>query len=603
MSDISVFLWIAVFAILVDGIKVMVEIFCTRKKRVQRPSLDRDQVTAVVVAYNESEKIVKTIRSIAKNFKNVILADDGSTDRTAEIVKAAAPEVSAISFPHGGKTQTQKLALESVTTPYVIFFDADVTLAENFCCPDISAYTASAFNVVPIGDYREGLGLQNILIDLQKLEYAKSMTIGRRFQGAAASVHCISGAAGLFETERVKKLAKFHSGVFQGEDLERTMLELVADGRVDFCDSRVETSVPATLISLMKQRLVRWWPGLWRNLPFFLKIIFKRQVSFRLRFEMFYQFFSAILDPLKILSFLMLIGSGEWPILTFVYGLYLLLEIVIFYRLQGELSLKNPLTTLIVFPFYNLFQIFLRVGALLIYVWKRLNRDWEPVKTTITFSLLFLISSLAKAEEEKAGKDGLLQLRYESIKDSNGRSYSGAGLYLGYQDLYFEAINLNHDYERYGAGGYFKVGDVTLNPELRWRFDTIEAFVPKLIAEKSLSGNIVGRLGAQYLNGDDRKVLPQMGFDYYYGDANFSSFDVYREYGNDQTFGVLRVKNRLTSGDWKWDIGATLNTESNPGFFTSFSWKNLYVGYSFAKNLENYDFDRQTFSIGLSLGF
>ena len=119
--EFLVLLWIAAIAIVVDGIKVFLEILGTRKPCSNQPFLLTDQVTVVITAFNESEHIVKTIHSVKKHFPRIIIADDGSTDFTAEIVKAIDSDVVVISFPHGGKVLTQQLALKNVTTPYVMF--------------------------------------------------------------------------------------------------------------------------------------------------------------------------------------------------------------------------------------------------------------------------------------------------------------------------------------------------------------------------------------------------------------------------------------------------------------------------------------------------
>jgi len=604
--EFLVLLWIAAIAIVVDGIKVFLEILGTRKPQQDKPSLPADQVTAVITAYNESEHIVKTIRSVKKHFHNVIFADDGSTDFTAEIVKAADPSITVVKFPHSGKVRTQQAVMKNITTPYVIFFDADIRLEDGFNCPDINGYTATAFKVEPIDNYQKGKLLQSYLLDTQKYEYAKSMNIGRRFQGSTASVHCVSGAAGLFKTERIKKFAEFHSGIFQGEDLERTMIELVADGKVLFCESRVATDVPVTILSLIKQRLFGWWPGLWRNLPFFLKIMFKKRTPLRLRLEMAYQVISTITDPLKIASFIFLLLRQEWMILSFFYCLYLLMEFIVFFRIKNDVPLKNPSVTILFFPLYNVFQMFIRGAALLVYLWKRLCGKWRGVRTAITFSFFVLFAPvLAIADDEEEKINLTVQPRYEIIKDSNGRNLDGFGCFLGYKRLYADVVRLDDNYERLTFGGYFRIENFEVNPEVRFRIDDLEATVPKLTIEKNLSDGFVGRVACQYiLSNEEHLGLPQVGFDFYYGDSDFLSVDLYQEYGNDKIANGLKIKNRLVSENLSFDFGITMSDEGSNGFFTSLFWrKTIFIGYSFTEKFENYDFDRQMLIFGITAKF
>lgn len=361
MTALSAIFWAIITALLVDGIKILAEILYGRKARPPTGCLSNDQVTAIIAARNESKQIAATIHSVRRHFKNIIVADDGSTDNTSEIAKVADPNVMVISLPARGKTAAQHSVLAEVSTPYVLFLDADVSISESFQIPDIQDNTACAFNIVPTGE--------GYLVDLQKYEYAKSMIISRKFQSTGSCVHCVSGAAGLFKTERLRELAKFHSGIFVGEDLERTLIELSANGKIIFHEAMVETEAPETFFRLAKQRIFGWWPGLWRNVPLIVKILFKRNAPFILRLEMVYALFSLFTDPLKIFSLAILLISGAWQVLLAVYLLYLVFDSGIFLYIREKIALKNPVRTIILFPIYSLMQIFFRTGALFTYLY------------------------------------------------------------------------------------------------------------------------------------------------------------------------------------------------------------------------------------------
>jgi len=61
----------------------------------------------------------------------ILIADDGSTDRTAELAQARAaanPDIAVLTVPHGGKAQTLTAALKQVRTPLMATVDADTLL-------------------------------------------------------------------------------------------------------------------------------------------------------------------------------------------------------------------------------------------------------------------------------------------------------------------------------------------------------------------------------------------------------------------------------------------------------------------------------------------
>lgn len=84
-------------------------------------------VTVIIPAYNEEDLIVSTLRSVkgAAFAKRILVIDDGSTDRTAEL--AASEDVEVITLqPNRGKGGALNFAATLVATPVVIFLDADL---------------------------------------------------------------------------------------------------------------------------------------------------------------------------------------------------------------------------------------------------------------------------------------------------------------------------------------------------------------------------------------------------------------------------------------------------------------------------------------------
>lgn len=350
--------------VLIDAIKLLVEVLSkpSEYEYVFEPSL----VTVIIPSYNGRGTILKTLETTKNIFsqRQILVANDGSTDGTSEIVESKFPEVRVINLPHGGKTKAIREALKYVKTPYVLLLDDDAIISKDFRCPTSlmnSECSAVAFNVVPIK--------KSVLISLQKHEYAKAMQIGRKFQNKTKSVMCISGAAGFFFTNRLKKILKLHSNIFQGEDLENTLLELILNGKVIFVEETVYTLVPENLMDLAKQRIKSWWPGLYRNLPLLIKIFLRPDTSWRLRWNIAYEVYNCFFAPLKLFSLVVVVINQLWLILGVLYLFYLFLEIVGYIKVRSSLSPYTPLV-LLIYPLYGLLQMIFYNGGLLFFIWK-----------------------------------------------------------------------------------------------------------------------------------------------------------------------------------------------------------------------------------------
>lgn len=607
-------LWTIVLAIafiwLVDGIKIFLETFSKYHNR--EFESDPKTVTAIIPCFNEEKNILKTLYSLVRILRpeNIIVADDGSTDHTVERIRESGLNVRISAGVHGGKVAAIKRALKKVLTPYVLLWDADSVPGENFSLPTslLEEQTAVAFNVMPVKNASSRWG--KLLNDLQSHEYAKSMQIGRRAQDKVESVHCVSGAAGLFRTDRLSRFTEFHSGVFPGEDLERTLIELVAAGRVVWVDRLVKTAAPPTFRKLAKQRILGWWPGLWRNLLFFFIILFKKGAPWRLRLEMAYQLFCLITDPLKIISLIGMVMGRQWLILGTIFSVYFILEVFVYFRMRNG-YLDRRWQTFIVYPFYNLVQMAFRIAALPVFIWRRMIKmEWKGVQTKILAALVMVIfcslPNFSRAENEKWE----IQLKYQIVQDSNKtmkRTMNDTDIFISYQKKFYLDIETSDgtrngkSLERLNIGGYFKIGDIVINPDIRIREHDV---TPKVTFEKPLFKPFVGRISYAHVIGFGSESFPAIGagMDYYYGDYNRVSFDIVKEFG--RKYGsTFILKNHLQKKDWWLDIGGAITNFGDPGVFGRIGYKWLFLEVSSYKKYDYEKFDRTFIGMGIKLKF
>ena len=92
----------------------------------------KSNLTVLVPAYNEAETISDTLRSLQRQTlpaDEVIVIDDCSTDKTAEIARAFGVTVVCPPTNTGTKAGAQNYALGMVKTQFTMAIDADTTLA------------------------------------------------------------------------------------------------------------------------------------------------------------------------------------------------------------------------------------------------------------------------------------------------------------------------------------------------------------------------------------------------------------------------------------------------------------------------------------------
>jgi len=112
-----------------------------------------NEITIVVPAYNAERVLPRCLESLLAQIKlpQIIIANDGSVDRTAEIADAAAaqfPAVHVIHMSHGGVNVTRKKAAQAVETPYFAFLDADDRLDSLFVEKMMSAAVGQKADIV-----------------------------------------------------------------------------------------------------------------------------------------------------------------------------------------------------------------------------------------------------------------------------------------------------------------------------------------------------------------------------------------------------------------------------------------------------------------------
>lgn len=367
--------FVVLFCALVDFVKVLVELLGRSEER--RFTSDPRLVTAVIPSRNGAWRLPPTIAELSRFVPpaRILVIDDGSTDRTSEVAVSLGCQVHRFERSKG-KAGAVNYALHRVTTPLTLLLDDDTRLGGARIPTSLlteDGYDAVAFHVLPDRRNREGARGNGFLGAIQRYEYGKSMEIGKRFHDVTHSVSCVSGAVGLFRTAELDRLHHRHTGVFQAEDLQRTIILLLEKSRIVFANEPVWTVAPGTIGAWLRQRLTGWYPGLYHQAVNFVRLLVHGGSSWRLRYEMAYNLYMLVSDPLKTWSIAVIAltpSLRSWGLV--IYLAYLAFELYPWWVVRAPGSGRRaPAGVLLLYPLYGAVNTVLRTLSLVTWLWFR----------------------------------------------------------------------------------------------------------------------------------------------------------------------------------------------------------------------------------------
>ncbi|MFK7601996.1 glycosyltransferase [Deinococcus sp. SM5_A1] len=220
-------------------------------------------MSVMIAAYNEEVGIADTLRSILSQDVpqlQVIVVDDGSTDRTAEIARSFADQderIMVLQQANGGKARALNNAIDHLLHPVAVSVDADSALA-----PGALAALARHFHDPQVGavagDVRVA-GPATLLSSVQYLEYTVGQQMEKRAQDMLGAICVVPGAAGAFRSDALRVLRYSHDTLT--EDMDLTVSLAAAGYHVRFEPAAISyTEPPVTIQNLWRQRM-RWMYG------------------------------------------------------------------------------------------------------------------------------------------------------------------------------------------------------------------------------------------------------------------------------------------------------------------------------------------------------
>jgi biofilm PGA synthesis N-glycosyltransferase PgaC len=233
-----------------------------------RFDLDFPALTVVVACFEEEKAIEETIDYVAKQEYpgelHVLIADDGSADRSVEIARQRAegdPRIEVLELEHGGKAQTLTAALQHVETPLVATVDADTLLMPTSLERIVARLLISPPDTVAIaGAVFVRNSRRNFLTRAQEWDYFLGIASVKRQQGLFQGTMVAQGAFSVYRTAALARVGGWPDRI--GEDIVLTWAMMRNEGRVGYERTAIAfTGAPETAGAFARQRR-RWARGM-----------------------------------------------------------------------------------------------------------------------------------------------------------------------------------------------------------------------------------------------------------------------------------------------------------------------------------------------------
>ena len=307
-------------------------------------------VSVLVPAYNEEVGIEQAVRSlVASDYPQleVLVIDDGSTDRTAQIVRdLALPGVRLVQQPNGGKAAALRTGTREAAHDVLVMLDGDTVFE-----PQTIRHL-----VQPLRDPRVGAVSGNVKVGnrggllgrWQHMEYVTGFNLDRRLLDLLHCITCVPGAAGAFRREAVEAAGGMSTDTL-AEDTDVTMGILRAGYRVVHEERATAwTEAPSSWNDLWKQRY-RWAYGTWQVVWKHKRALVEGQRLGRLALPML--LLSQVVLPLlaPVIDVFAVYGllAGDAARVATMWGAFMLLQVLLAaYALRLDRESLTPLWAL-----------------------------------------------------------------------------------------------------------------------------------------------------------------------------------------------------------------------------------------------------------------
>ncbi len=400
------FLFGIVLVIIMDSIIIPLAFIHYFKKEKKEIIVKRwPPVTVLIPGYNEEVNIARTIKSVYDatypGDKEIIVINDGSTDRTAEIAEEFVNKgmVELINRANGGKTCAINAGLISARGEIIVVIDGDGIINKNALEELVKRFHSEDIGAVA-GNIKVANRV-NFISKIQHLEYLREINIPRRAFNILNCVMVVPGPLGGFRRDMLYRVGTYDEDT-KTEDFDLTIKILKTNNyKIEVSQTAIAyTEAPIYWRDVYKQRM-RWYGGMFETLRKHKDIVgLKAQYGNLGRFGGWYTFFTLAIAPMmELFVFMGLVGyiikffSGAESlksILGFLmtFGSFIAVEIILtcIALVMEKAKLVYAIWSLaFIFPYRQFLNIIKVIALFKVYIfkkevkWNKLERTGIPV--------------------------------------------------------------------------------------------------------------------------------------------------------------------------------------------------------------------------------
>jgi cellulose synthase/poly-beta-1,6-N-acetylglucosamine synthase-like glycosyltransferase/peptidoglycan/xylan/chitin deacetylase (PgdA/CDA1 family) len=305
-------------------------------------------VSVVIPAYNEEVGIASTVRSLISNGYpdlDIVVVDDGSSDRTAEVVaRLGLPQVRIFRQRNAGKPAALNAGIRQARHDILILVDADTVFEPGAVRALVAPFATARRSMIGAVSGNTKVGNRRGLLGRwQHIEYVIGFNLDRRMYDVLQCMPTVPGAIGAFRREALEAVGGVSAATL-AEDTDLTMAICRAGWRVIYAPAACAwTEAPATLRQLWRQRY-RWCYGtmqaMWKHRGAMREsgaagMLGRRGLPYLLAFQVMLP----LLAPLIDVATLYAVVVTRSPTLLYVWLGFMILQLLAAayaFRLDGE---------------------------------------------------------------------------------------------------------------------------------------------------------------------------------------------------------------------------------------------------------------------------
>jgi peptidoglycan-N-acetylglucosamine deacetylase len=394
-----------VFALTIVGAIGVLHTALAVARRRRQPRYDANvvllPVSVVIAAYNEEKVIRRTLETLLSStypFLELLVVNDGSTDRTAIEVEAMMerdPRIRLINQPNRGKWAALNNGTAQARGDILVTLDADTIFT-----PETVATLVRQFAVDPdgrlgavAGVVRVGNRERNLLTRWQGLEYLTQIGVERSAYAQLGAVPIIPGACAAWRKAAITEVGGYSHATL-AEDCDLTLSLHQARWRVSQDDEALAyTEAPDHADALLAQR-IRWTFGTLQAIFKHRNMLLRRRYGWLGMAVLPYMVISVVV-PIVFLPFIAVMGvlavqNSGWAIVGLYFLLFLALHLLI--AAVAVILMRERWANLLMVPIYRVVHEPLRAYLLYTSVYlamRGVKLAWNKLQRTGVMDAVF----------------------------------------------------------------------------------------------------------------------------------------------------------------------------------------------------------------------